>query len=148
MSSDAEHKRNPPPPRVSYELDSVGFYYKFFAKEKFIYDDVCEAKVINLSVGGAQICSKLPSLKLLKLLGSEKLYIGCNIHIDDSMLKIIARVRWAQSTPAEGETCHRMGLEFLKISEEDKALLNKFILHRQFLMGRANRREELLNPDN
>jgi len=139
--------------RIDLTRYQIKFFYKFIALNKsFTCDDIFDGKLLNLSEGGAEVCGSLPSLRLLKLLGDEKLYIGCNIPIPDSSgegwIKVLARIRWAQSEPHGGFNCHRMGLEFTKISDPDKCSLKNYLIRQQIRTAKINRTLELLNLNN
>jgi c-di-GMP-binding flagellar brake protein YcgR len=137
-------------PRKSIRIDLSRynhiFKYKLLAPGRKLPDEVFRGQLINLSKTGAQICGPIPSLKLFSKMGDEQVLIGCNFPLRENMVKVLARVRWAESSPSHGKTCHHMGIEFIKISENDKRILSNFLIHRQIKTSKFNRSIELLNP--
>lgn len=132
--------------RVNLHSGDASLFYKFYAKNgKFLCDDVCKGKVINLSLGGALVRGVLPNLRLLRMLGDEELYIGCNFILDGNAVKILSRVRWANSNPKEGPLYHELGLHFIKVADDDKKFLEKFLISKQLKYGKQNRRADLLS---
>lgn len=149
MIPEEKYKRNSF--RVDLTRYKIKFPYKYIAPNKsFTCNDIFSGKLFNLCEYGAQICGTLPSLKFLNLLGDERLLIGCNLPIEEAdgrqtLIKVLARVRWAQSEAQDGANCHRMGLEFTKISDSDKCALRNYIIRQQLRVAKVNRTLELLN---
>jgi c-di-GMP-binding flagellar brake protein YcgR len=141
--------------RVDLSKQQHKIQYKFIDPIKsFICDEIFTGHLLDLCEDGAQICGPLPSLKLMNLLGNEKLYIGCIFSMycsdasKDKLVKALSRIRWAQSVAQEGQNCHRMGLEFTKIPVFDRNLIKNYLIHRQIKTAKFNRTTELLNPNN
>ena len=144
MSHDTETAYARSFPRITYGLENITFQLKFFTKG-MVYDDVVEAKVINLSENGAQICACLPSLKLLRLLGQESFYIGCSISGNYlKPVKVISRIRWAANEPIHGEACHRLGVEFIKFAKDGHKNIKNYIVHQQIEESKQDRRADYL----
>ena len=140
--------------RVDLARYRLIFYYKFVTLDNsFTCPEIFTGKLLNLSASGAQVCGSLPSLKLLTLLGQEKLYIGCKLPVPtqldgsgESQIKVLSRVRWAKSEAQEGQRCHQMGLEFIKISDTDKQSLKNYLVRQQIRTAKINRTLELIIP--
>lgn len=152
MTTEESHQRKSP--RI--HLSKQKILYKFVdPKKNFVCNEVFKGYVLDLSEGGALLCGPLPSLRLMNLLGNEKIYIGCillvsNYAIDEpqeAYIKMLSRIRWAQSDSQKGQSIHRMGLEFVKISETDSRLLKNYLIHKQIKTAKANRTTEMLNPE-
>jgi len=143
-------------PRIDLTKHRGKLYYKFLCpKKQFVCSEVFTAKVINLSEGGAQICGTLPSLRLMNMLGNDRLYIGCVMPVNiftadgdpiEKQVRFLSRVRWAATEACEGYNCHKMGLEFIRISKADSQDIKNYLIRTQIRDSKANRTIELLNP--
>jgi c-di-GMP-binding flagellar brake protein YcgR len=143
--------------RIDLSNQQHKIQYKFIdPKKSFVCNEVFTGHLLDLSEDGAQIRGPLPSLKLLNLLGDEKLYIGCVFSVlsystdgaRDEVVKALSRIRWAQSDAHKGQSYHRMGLEFIKIPEADRCLIKNYIVRQQIRAAKINRTLDLLNPNN
>lgn len=118
-------------PRIE-PVNKLTLYYKLLSPvNHFIYEDICKAEVLDLSKGGARICSSLPTLRLVRMLGDETLLLGCCLQLDRNEIKILARLRWCRSNLDKGSNYLQMGIEFKKMSSNDQKIMNNFIVKSQ-----------------
>lgn len=129
--------------RVDLKTLEIKIRYKFFSNlEDLQSNKIFDGMIIDLSKGGAQIKGPIPKGTWLGALGSGSIHIGCNILLDaDTAIKTLARVRWAK--PLQEAECY-LGLEFVQMADDQRELLNHWLVRHQIKSFRLRRRDEIL----
>lgn len=125
-------------PRVDFKKRRVSILYKLISDSCECSDDVCEARLIDLSIGGLCAEGSLPSDCMMSL-GDGEILVGCNLMTDgEEPIKLLGQVRWLNRISSDR---YRFGLQFVKLQPEHAIRLKNFLIQNQLfrITGRYKR---------
>jgi len=109
--------------------------YKLISKTVAVPDTVYDAAMLDLSEEGARFQGDLNE-KFIYELGTGAIQIGCNIYLNDKMIKVLANARWFKAiSPGEYE----FGLQF-NLGEESQLEIQRFLIRHQIDTRRFKRK--------
>ena len=109
--------------------------YKLISKTLPVPDRIYDAAMLDLSEEGTRLQGDLEE-KYIYDLGTGDIQIGCNIYLNEKMIKVLGRAKWFKPV-APGE--YEFGLEF-DLTADGKHEIQQFLIRHQIDTRRFKRK--------